>query len=302
MAAEPSRSPAGERLAEAVQRVYSTLAAVGIAEPNTEARRLVTAVLGIDALRLVVDAARPLAAAERGLVDVALARRAAREPLSRILRQREFYGRTFEVTPDTLDPRADTETLITAALELAAEEGWHDRPIRILDIGTGTGCLLLTLLAELPRATGLATDVSPAALAVASRNAARLAVADRAVFCEVDFLDGVQGTFDLVVSNPPYIPAGDIAGLEPEVRCHDPRLALDGGPDGLAAYRGIAAALGTVMPDGWVLLEVGAGQAADVSTLITTSPRLDIGATRSWQDLGSHTRAVAGRTRKVTIR
>lgn len=296
------RPDSGECLADAVNRVSGTLAAAGVEAARDEARRLVAAVLGIDTLRLVVDATRPLELDECAAVDAALARRAAREPLSRILSERDFYGRTFEVTPDTLDPRADTETLITAALELAVEEGWRDRPIRILDVGTGTGCLLLTLLAELPLATGLATDISPAALAVARRNAARLGLPGRAAFREAHFLQGIPGTFDLVVSNPPYIPAGDIAGLEPEVRRHDPRLALDGGPDGLAAYRDIAAGLGRALPDGWVIFEVGAGQAADVAAVITSAPRLGNCVTRSWEDLGGHTRVVAGRTRNVMFK
>ena len=165
--AEPASGQAPERLGDSVRRVSAALASAGIAAAPDEARRLVMAALGIDALSLVTGAERLLTPAEQARIAQVLTRRCGREPLSRIAGEREFYGRAFEVTPATLDPRPDTETLVEAALEIAGREGWSDRPIRILDVGTGTGCILLTLLAELPVATGLATDIDPEAIAVA---------------------------------------------------------------------------------------------------------------------------------------
>lgn len=286
-----------ERLGRAVDTVAARLAAAGLPAPRDEACRLVAAAVEADSLHLIVHADRALTPAEQQRVEAFTARRIAREPLSRILGCRAFYGRDFEITPATLDPRADSETLIDAALELAAEEGWQRRPIRILDIGTGSGCLLLTLLAELPLATGLATDVDAAALAVARRNAERLGVASRADFLCARSLEGVAGPFDLLVSNPPYVCRGDIAALEPEVRCYDPVGALDGGPDGLDVYREIAAGFTAVVRDGWVLCEVGAGQARDVGGLLARRPAPYESQLRTWKDLGGHTRTVAVRTR-----
>jgi release factor glutamine methyltransferase len=193
----------------------------------------------------------------------------------------------------TLDPRPDSETLIDAALGLAAEEGWGNAPIRILDIGTGTGCLLLTLLAELPRATGLGTDISEAALTAARQNAQALGVADRAAFARHDMLDGIAGPFGLVISNPPYIASADIPALAPEVHRYDPRAALDGGPDGLDFYRRIANGLEGVR-GGWVLLELGMGQADAVALLLQQAFVKTLHAElRRYDDLGGHTRCVA---------
>ena len=191
-------------------------------------------------------------------------RRCAFEPIARILGTREFFGRNFRVTPAVLDPRADTETLIEAALALARGKG----PVRILDLGTGSGAIAVTLLAELPGAIAVATDLSVAALEVAKGNAGVLGVADRASFMQANWFDGVDGQFDLIVSNPPYIALGDIAGLAADVRDFDPVRALDGGPDGLEAYRRIASGAGDHLgPEGHVVLEIGAGQEARVNGL-----------------------------------
>jgi release factor glutamine methyltransferase len=220
------------------------------------------------------------------------------EPVSRILGVRGFYGRTFRISPATLDPRPCTETVIEAALEIADREGWRERPIRILDVGTGSGALLVTLLAELPSATGIGTDISDGALAAARENARGLGVASRAAFLNRSILEGVDGTFDLLVSNPPYIPTGDIAALEPEVRDFDPAGALDGGVDGLDFYRALAAGLAGRVPAGWALVEVGAGQAAAVESIFRGAADGDAAAPeiRLWKDLGQHTRCVAVRT------
>jgi release factor glutamine methyltransferase len=193
-----------------------------------------------------------------------IVRRSSFEPVSRILGTREFYGRSFRVTPDVLDPRADTETLIGAVLTLAEGKG----PLRILDLGTGSGAIVVTLLAELPGAKAVASDISAAALKVAKGNAEALGVANRARFVQANWFDGVDGKFDLIVSNPPYIPLGDIAGLAVDVRDFDPPMALDGSPDGLEAYRRIASgAGGHLAPKGHVVLEIGAGQENAVNDL-----------------------------------
>ncbi len=227
--------------------------------------------------------------------------------MSRIAGEREFYGRAFHISPATLDPRADTETLVEAALDVAKAEGWDRKPIRVLDVGTGSGCLLVTLLAELPLATGLGTDISPEALLVAEGNAARHGVAARARFAARRSLSGIDGTFDLLVSNPPYIRTADIAGLAPEVRDHDPPLALDGGLGGLDIYLEIADKLAGAVPDGWALFEVGAGEAQGVLAEVErrryscgngarAKGARAHGEWRTWTDLGGHVRCIGVRT------
>ena len=229
----------GGTMVETTQRVARALAAAGLSDALTEARWLMRQALALDTAALLSRGDQPLSDAEIAAVTAFLERRVRHEPLSRIAGQREFYGRLFEVTPATLDPRADTETLIDAALELLGAEG-RARPLRVLDLGTGTGCILLTLLAELPQAHGVATDISAEALSVARRNAQRLGLDQRAEFVLKDLAAGIDGAFDVVVSNPPYIATAEIAELARDVRDYDPHLALDGGPDGLAFYRRIA--------------------------------------------------------------
>jgi release factor glutamine methyltransferase len=214
--------------------------------------------------------------------------------VSRILGTRGFYGRDFEITPDVLDPRPETETLIDVMLDIVAEEGWHDRPVRICDIGTGSGAIIVTLLAELPGAHGVATDISAAALLVAHKNAHRHGVNHRLGLIHGRTLQGVTGPFDLVVSNPPYIPGAEIARLDPGVRAYDPVMALDGGPDGLAVYREIASEIRRFQPPPWLVLEVGAGQATDVAALFASKNPDSIPISiRYRKDLGGHTRCVA---------
>jgi release factor glutamine methyltransferase len=194
-------------------------------------------------------------------------RRLAHEPVARIVGHKEFWGLRLAVTPAVLVPRPDTETVVECALAQARAQG--ARPRRILDLGTGSGALLLALMSEWPDAYGIATDTSAAALRVARANAEALGLAARAAFIACDFGAALAGGFDIVVSNPPYVASRDIASLAPDVRDHDPHGALDGGPDGLAAYRAIAAdARRLLAPAGLLVLELGAGQAAEVAALL----------------------------------
>ncbi|CUH39634.1 Release factor glutamine methyltransferase [Jannaschia seosinensis] len=235
------------------------------------------------------DAARLARHFNGPALDAAIARRVAREPVSHILGRRAFWNHEFEVGPDVLDPRPDTETLIEAALTVSFD--------RVLDLGTGSGCILLSLLAERERAVGVGTDISGAALAVAARNAARLDLAERAELIRSDWLAEVQGRFDLIVSNPPYIAEDEMADLQPEVREWEPQIALTPGGDGLDAYRIIARdAPEHLVPGGRLIVEIGTGQGAAVETLFGEAGLVEI--TRS-RDLNGHDRVVsAEKTRR----
>jgi len=268
-------------LAAATQR----LTAAGSDTPTLDARLLLQAATGLTREDLILGPDRQPTPAQRACFESFIARREAHEPVSRILGEREFYGRAFRVTPDTLDPRPDTETLIEAALPLMAKGA------RLLDLGTGTGAIAITLLAERPDASGTATDLSPAALAVARENAARLGVADRLTLVEGSWFVPVAGTFDIVLSNPPYIPSGDIASLSPDVRQFDPALALSGGTDGLAPYRIIASGAAVhLAAGGHVLVEIGAGQADDIEAIFAAA---GFRPTARHRDLGGHDRGLA---------
>jgi release factor glutamine methyltransferase len=284
---------AATTLGEAVLAGQRMLSGAGIEDAGRDARLLAAAAAAVPTADIIAHPERPLSADVLAKLAAMLARRATREPVSRILGEREFYGRRFALSPATLDPRADTETLIDVALSIAEREGWREMPIRILDIGTGTGCLLLTLLAELPLATGLGTDVSVEALAIAKSNADVLGLASRAAFEVHDALKGVDERFDLVVSNPPYIPSDDIVGLDPDVRNFDPRAALDGGADGLDIYRKIASGLDPVARE-WVVLEAGAGQAEAVALVFQQAfVKTRHAEVSQHYDLGGHVRCVA---------
>ncbi|MEO5335877.1 MAG: peptide chain release factor N(5)-glutamine methyltransferase [Magnetospirillum sp. WYHS-4] len=252
----------GHALAEVAVR----LAAAGIDNPRLEARLLVAAATGMLPTALFAHPEIPLGPGPAEALAALAGRRTAREPMSHILGQREFWGLPIRVSADTLTPRPDSETLIEAVL--AWLKGRKAEALRLLDLGTGSGCLLLALLHELPRADGLGIDASPDALAVARGNGEALGLADRATFQEGNWGQGREGPFDVIVSNPPYIPTADIAGLMPEVRDHEPRRALDGGPDGLDAYRALLPdAVRLLARGGGLFLEVGAGQADTVATL-----------------------------------
>jgi release factor glutamine methyltransferase len=217
-------------------------------------------------------------------------RRLAGEPVDRIIGHRGFWTHELIITSDTLSPRADTETIVEAARDHASKNHSKDAALRILDLGTGTGAILLALLHEFPRATGLGVDVSSAAVEVARRNAALNQLETRASFHLGSWATGITEQFDIVVSNPPYIPSADIAGLECEVREHDPLLALDGGTDGLDAYRILLPLLPHLMkPNGVAVFEIGFGQEPDIASLATLAG-LQIGEIRD--DLGGVPRAV----------
>jgi release factor glutamine methyltransferase len=267
----------------ALRKSAAALTRAGVESAGGDARRLLAAVLNVPAVAMAVEPGRVLTDAQLAKLESHLARRATREPVSRILGSRDFYGRSFTISPATLDPRPDSETLIAAAVEIAHEEGW-ERP-RILDVGTGSGCLLVTLLCELKGASGTGTDVSPEALAVARKNAERLGVAQRASWLWADVLETVSGTFHMLVANPPYVRSAEIERLEAEVRSFDPLLALDGGADGLAVYRRLAAGIADVVPHGWVVVEVGYDQADAVLSIFSgiaqqTRVRLDVAGKR----------------------
>jgi release factor glutamine methyltransferase len=289
---------AGLTVRDALRGLTQRLDAGLIETPAIDARRLLADALGAVAGDLVREPERRLTDSEGGVLEAYARRRLDHEPVSRILGRRAFYGRDFIVTPATLDPRPCSETLIDAVLQVAAEEGWSKKPIRILDVGTGTGCLVLTLLSELPRATGLATDISREALETARGNAAQLGLLERIEFQARSFLEDLGERFDILISNPPYISTGDIAGLYAEVREFDPVTALDGGPDGLEAYRQIGRDLSRVVPAGWVFFEVGAGQAQDVAVLLAERAA-GVEDIRFFSDLGGHVRCVALKTHKL---
>ena len=243
--------------------------------------------MAIDHAALVRDPDLALGAACDGLLALAR-RRLKHEPVSRILGQREFFGEIFEVSPDVLDPRPDTETLIEAALEVLAAR--REAPLRILDLGVGSGAILATLLRLFPRAYGIGVDLSLSACRMAQKNIYNLRLNKRGQVVCADWAQALGGQFDLIVSNPPYIVSAEIETLAPDVREHDPHLALDGGADGLAAYRLIAsAAAARLAPDGWILFELGVGQFAAVDELLQAAG-FAAGAARA--DLAGHARVV----------
>lgn len=246
---------------QTLRAAAKALAAAGIPDAAGDARYLLAHALGIGRDRLLLTGPEPMPEAAETQLAALLARRIAREPVTRIIGQRMFWGRAFTVTPDVLDPRPDTETVIAAALDGPA-------PARLLDLGTGSGAIAVTLLAEWPGSRGIATDISDPALAVATQNAQALGVASRLETIRSDWFNAVTGRFDLILSNPPYIAAHELADLSPEVRLHDPAIALSPGDDGLAPYRIIAAqAPAYLSAQGRVIVEIGWQQGADVTAI-----------------------------------
>lgn len=266
-----------------------------VPSPEMDARLLVCAACGLSHEDFAARPERPLTEEERARLAQLSKRRLQREPVSRILGLREFWGREFLLGPETLDPRPDTETVIEAALVLLSEAGRGQEPIEILDLGMGTGCILLTLLAELPYARGVGVDLAAGALEVACANAGRLGLAGRARFVQGSWATGIKDIFDVVVANPPYIPSDEIARLQPEVALYEPVLALDGGGDGLEAYQAIARDLARVLrPEGYVLFEVGADQSDAVADILGVHG-FDQSRKRVWRDLSGVPRCLAMR-------
>jgi release factor glutamine methyltransferase len=275
-----------------IRAAAARLQAAGIEadEARADARALYLLAAGLDGAGLILseDAPAPVACVAR--FDAMLARRAAREPISHIAGEVAFWGRSFLCDRRALAPRPDSATLIAAALAWGRAQA--SPPSGIADLGTGTGCLILTLLAEWPHARGVGIDLSPDALTLAAENAARLELGPRVRLARGDWLAGEDGPFDLIVSNPPYIETGVLASLDPEVRSIDPVLALDGGRDGLVAYRAlIPQALAVLRPGGALIVETGFDQGQSVSDLMVKAGFL---AVRTGQDLGGRDRIVSG--------
>ncbi|HET7849397.1 MAG TPA: peptide chain release factor N(5)-glutamine methyltransferase [Pseudolabrys sp.] len=254
--------------AEACRLVAQMFRAGGLETPELDARVLVAHALKIDRNRLAASGDRLLDAREADAVAARAARRLSREPVARIVGRKEFWSLDLRVEPAVLVPRPETETVVEAVLA-SLDAAARNRPLRLLDIGTGSGALLLSLLHELPNAFGLGVDLSAAAVEVARVNAVRLGLARRCAFVVGDGGRALSGPFDVIVSNPPYIRTDEIASLAPDVRDHDPALALDGGPDGLDGYRMIARdAFRLLAPGGRLVVELGPGQDVDTTTLL----------------------------------
>ncbi len=285
-----SQSPvmAPPTIAQTLTAAAGRLAAAGVADPRRDARLLIAAAIEAGLERLIAEPERVLGAAEAARIEASISRRAAREPVSRILGRRGFWSLEFEITPDTLDPRPDSEALVAAVLARIGAQGLVGAPLSVLDLGTGSGCLLLALLSELPAATGLGLDISAAALDVARRNARNLGLSDRARFEVGDWAGdwagdgpgdwpggsaaGSAGSWQVIVSNPPYITDNEIGDLAPEVARYDPKLALTAGSDGLDAYRMLLPRAARLLERGGVLaLEVGRGQQDAVTALLAAS-------------------------------
>ncbi len=269
IAAPAAALPPGASLATARRELARLLRQAGIESPELDARLLLGFTLGLDHSALAAQSERRLSGDEIETVASVAARRLAGEPVARIVGMREFWSLPLALNRDTLVPRPETETVVEAALAALDRDGLRGRPLRIIDFGTGSGALLLALLSELPSAWGVGTDISPAALVCAQRNAQVMGFGSRAAFVACDYGAGLSGPFDVVIANPPYVVRGDIAGLSAEVAHFDPVRALDGGVDGLDGYRAVARdAPRLVAPRGITVLELGAGQGEAVSALM----------------------------------
>jgi len=287
-----TRKPAGERagitVGEALGAAGRKLRAAGIDQPGLDGRLLLGYALDVSQTELILRHDDLLETRAGRRFEALVYRRAGGEPVSRIFGRREFYGRRFRLDPAVLDPRGDTETVVECALELARRQTLvqaenEGRHFRLLDLGTGSGAILLTLLAEWPEATGIGVDISAAALRIAALNAVDLGVWERCEFVCSDWDAALAGGYDFILCNPPYIASAQIDRLDPDVAVFDPRQALDGGADGLDAYRAVAKlAAGRLADGGWLLVEIGQGQGQEVTTifsnagLVCCAPRPDL--------------------------
>ena len=285
---------AGQTVEAARRALSARFRSGGIDSAELDARILVGSVLGLDLTGVISATTQILTADEAERLEDFANRRIAGEPVARILGLKEFWGLPLRLSPATLVPRPDTETVVEAALEILRAESNCDSPLRIADLGTGSGAILLALLSELPNTFGVGTDISVAAVRTARDNARQLGFAARAAFVACDYAAALSGPFDLIVSNPPYIRSEHIASLDAEVHDHDPHRALDGGIDGLDAYRRITPeATRLLAPGGVLVVEVGHGRSGDVQGLMTAAGLTPTGPPKS--DLAGIRRAVTGR-------
>jgi release factor glutamine methyltransferase len=285
---------AGQTVETARRTLAARFRTSSIDTAELDARMLAGAALGLDLTGIIAAASRLVTADEAVRLEQFTSRRLEGEPVARILGSKEFWGLPLQLSAATLVPRPDTETVVELALEISRARPGPHRSLRVADIGTGSGAILLALLSELPEAHGIGTDVSVAALATASDNAARLGFGDRAAFVACDYAAALSGRFDLIVSNPPYVRSAEIMDLATEVRDHDPLGALDGGGDGLDAYRAlIPQAARLLAPDGVLAVEVGHDQSGDVSNLMAAAGLMPGVPPKA--DLAGIPRAVAGR-------
>lgn len=290
MTATAAAALAGQTVETARRALATRFRQQGIDSAELDARLLTGGAFGLDLTGLIAATTRIVTPDEAAHLENFLQRRLAGEPVARILGVKEFWGLTLNLSAATLVPRPDTETVVELALEVCRRQERR----RIADIGTGSGAILLALLSELPDATGVGTDISLEALRMARNNAARLGLTQRAAFVACNYTAALSGPFDLIVSNPPYIRSADIAGLDREVREYDPPRALDGGPDGLAAYRVIAPdAARLLAPGGTLIVEAGYGQSGPIAELMSASGLTPDVPPKA--DLAGIPRAVAGR-------
>ena len=285
---------AGQTVEAARRKLTARFKSGAVDSAELDARILVGAALNLNLTGLIAAAARPVTLDQAARLEDFARRRLAGEPVARILEAREFWGLQLQLTAATLVPRPDTETVVELALEMLGAASSAKRPLRIADLGTGSGAILLALLSELPDAYGIGTDISVAALQTAGSNTARLGFGPRAAFVACDYAAALSDTFDLMVSNPPYIRSADIAGLATEVRDHDPLVALDGGADGLEAYRRlIPQAAERLVAGGVLVVEAGHDQSGDIAGLMAAAGLTQERPAKA--DLAGIRRAVAAR-------
>src|SRR5829696_1182559 len=262
----------GVPVAAARRRLAQVFRRAGLDTPELDARVLVAHALGVDHAAMLAMPDQHLSQQQAVEIAALAARRLARAPVARLVGAKEFWGLKFRLNAATLVPRPESETVVETALAALDQGGSRLRPLRIADLGTGSGALLVALLSELPNAFGIGTDVSRSALTAARDNAVRLGCGDRAAFVACDVGAALAGGFDLVVCNPPYVRSGDMAGLSAEVRDYDPAAALDGGPDALSFYRALSRDADRLIgPGGRLVVELGAGAADDVAHVFSAA-------------------------------
>ncbi len=298
---DPAPSQGAGELGDVIRGLGRIFREAGLPTAALDARLLASHVCALTPEETIAKSRLMLSPEMTARINDAAARRLAGEPVSRIIGHREFWGLPFSLSPHTLDPRPETELLVEAVLDYVRADGLVDSPLRVLDLGTGSGCLLGALLSELPLGIGVGVDRSEEALSIARENLRRLGLLKRASFLCADWASSLgDASFDIVVCNPPYIGSSEIAGLEVEVRTFDPRLALDGGEDGLEAYRAILTQVFRVLRNkGFLILETGYRQAQSVREMMAATLRAGSLEARILTDLSGVRRAVAGARQSV---